>query len=190
MRIFVDKYNRSTAALVLVESAHERQWDEIPEAKALALQAQTQLRVAEWLSRIGVFQFFPMDRGEDLAPDVRVALVASQARTQSLVTFGNELAGAFVSAQQAGGTHSLGALPLIVVSAGHSFDKFFPADERKKAASLNETWMRLQDELARLSTNSVHMVSQAATHGIAREQPQFVVSAIEKVLRLSRDAGQ
>jgi hypothetical protein len=93
------------------------------------------------------------------------------------------MGGAFVSAQQAGGTHSFGDLPLVVVSAGRSFDKFFPGE--KETGPMNEKWMRLQDELAQLSTNSVHMVSETATHGIAREQPEFVIAAIRKALQLA-----
>jgi pimeloyl-ACP methyl ester carboxylesterase len=182
-RLFVEKYRANVAAVVLVESAHERQWDEIPEAKTLALEAQQQLEVAQWLSWVGFFHFWPMDRAEDLTPDVRHALIATQARTQTFVAFRNELAGAFTSAQQAAATHPFGDLPLVVVSAAHSFDKFFPADEKWKTAPMNEKWMRLQDELARLSSHSVHLISPNATHGIAREQPGFVIAAIGKALK-------
>jgi pimeloyl-ACP methyl ester carboxylesterase len=183
-RLFVEKYHPDVAAVVLVESAHERQWDEFPRAKALALQAQQQLTVGRWLSRIGFFRFLPMDSGDDLSPAVRRALIATQARTQTFVAFRNEVGGAFVSAQQAGGTHSLGDLPLVVVSASHSFNKFFPADDPQTEA-MNEKWMRLQDELVRLSTNSVQMVNETATHAIAREQPGFVIAAVEKALQLA-----
>jgi hypothetical protein len=44
--------------------------------------------------------------------------------------------------------------------------------------------MGLQDELARLSTNSVHLVNESATHAIAREQPDFVIAAIRRALQL------
>jgi pimeloyl-ACP methyl ester carboxylesterase len=183
-RLFVEKYRPDVAAVVLVESAHERQWDELPRAKALALQAQQLLKVGSWLSRIGFFRFLPMDRGEDLSPAVRRALIATQARTQTFVAFRNEMGGAFLSAQHAGETHSFRHLPLVVVSAGRSFDKFFPAGE-KETGPMNEKWMRLQNELAQLSTNSVHMVDQTATHGIAREKPEFVIAAIRKALQLA-----
>jgi hypothetical protein len=99
------------------------------------------------------------------------------------VAFRNEMGGAFVSAQQAGGIHSFGDLPLVVVSAGRSFDKFFPGE--KETGSMNEKWMSLQGELAQLSTNSIHMVSETATHGIARQRPDFVIAAIRKALRLA-----
>jgi pimeloyl-ACP methyl ester carboxylesterase len=182
-RLFVKKYRPDVVAVVLVESAHERQWDELPRAKALALQAQQQLRVGSWLSRIGFFRLLPMDRGEDLSPAVRRALIATQARTQTFVAFREEMGGAFVSAQQAGGIHSFGDLPLVVISAGRSFDKFFPSE--KETGPMNEKWMLLQNELAQLSTNSVQMVSETATHAIAREQPDFVIAAIRKALQLA-----
>jgi pimeloyl-ACP methyl ester carboxylesterase len=183
-RLFAEKHRGNVAGVVLVEAAHERQWDEIPEAKALALQAQQQLKVARWLSCFGFFQFWPIDRGEDLPPYVRRPLLATQARTETYVAFGKELAGAFTSAQQAAATRSFGNLPLVVVSAGHSFDKFFPTGE-KETGPMNEKWMRLQDKLAQLSTNSVHLVSPTATHGIAREQPEFVIAAIRRALQLA-----
>lgn len=183
-RLFFANHRDDVAAVVLVESAHERQWDEIPEAKNLLLQGRQQVKIARWLSWMGVFRFWPMDRGEDLPPNVRATLIAAQAKAQTYVAFGNELAGAFTSAQQAAAVDSLGNLPLVVVSAGHSFDKFFSPKERQKTRPMNEKWMRLQDELARLSTNSVHIVSENATHAIAREQPEFVVTAIRKALQL------
>jgi pimeloyl-ACP methyl ester carboxylesterase len=188
-RLFVDRYRSNVAAVALIESAHERQWDEIPVIKTLTLQGQQQLKIARWLSYFGFFRFWPLDRGEDLPPDVRRALIATQARTETFVAFGNEVSGVFTSARQAAGTHSLGDLPLVVVSARHSLDKFVPADERKNNGPINETWMSMQNELARLSSNSVHMISENGTHGIAREQPGFVISAIRRALQLSVVAG-
>src|ERR1700737_2248833 len=38
-RLFVEKYREDLAAVVLLESAHERQWEEFPKVKALTLQA-------------------------------------------------------------------------------------------------------------------------------------------------------
>ena len=125
-----------------------------------------------------------MDRGDDLPTSVRSILIPTQAKTESVVAFRSELAGAFVSAQQAAQTHSFGNLPLVVVSAEHSFDKFFPPHGREHAPAMNEKWMRLQDELVALSTKGVHMVDKDATHGIAREKPDFVISAIRWALRL------
>jgi pimeloyl-ACP methyl ester carboxylesterase len=188
-RLFVDKYRGNVVAVVLVESAHERQWDEIPEAKALTLQGQQQLKVAQWLSRIGFFRFWPLDRGEDLPPNDRRALLATEARTQTYVAFGNEMAGAFTSAQQTAKTPSFGDLPLVVVSARHSFDKFIPSGAGLKNGPINEKWMRLQDELAGLSTNSVHMVNETATHGISREQPEYVIASIRRALQLVAASG-
>ncbi len=183
-RLFAANHRKEVAAVVLVESAHERQWEEIPEAKTLMLQGQQQVKVALWLSRIGILRLWPMDRGEDLPPSVRPTLLAEQARTQTYVAFGNELSGALTSAQQVARTPSFGDMPLVVVSAGRSFDKFFPTG-KKETGPMNEKWMRLQDELAHLSTNSVHMVNETATHGIAREQPEFVIAAIRKALQLA-----
>jgi pimeloyl-ACP methyl ester carboxylesterase len=185
-RLFTDKFIASVAGIVLVESAHERQWDEIPEAKALVVDGEKQLQVAHWLSYTGLFRLWPMDRGEDLPPNARRDLLATEARTQTFVAWRNELAGAFTSARQVAATRSLGDLPLVVVSATRSFNKFFPDDSKEVTGPMNEKWMRLQNELAALSTNSLHLVNPTATHAIAREQPDFVIDAIRRALAFTQ----
>jgi pimeloyl-ACP methyl ester carboxylesterase len=183
-RLFVARYHNEVAAVVLVESAHERQWDEIPEATTLMVQGRRQVKVARWLSEIGMFRVWPLDRGDDLPLTVRPRLIAAQANPQTYVALGNEMAGVLTSAQQVARAAPMGDLPLVVVSAGHSFDKFFSSKERHLTEPMNEKWMGLQNELARLSTNSVHMVSATATHGIAREQPDFVIAAIRRAVQV------
>jgi hypothetical protein len=76
----------------------------------------------------------------------------------------------------------MGSLPLVVVSAGRSFQKFLPNGDPAQLRQMNEKWMMLQNDLCRLSTNCLHLIQPEATHGIAREQPDFVVNAIHRAL--------
>jgi pimeloyl-ACP methyl ester carboxylesterase len=185
-RLFHDKYPNQVAGMVLVESAHERQWEEIPRAKALLQDALPKLRIALWLSRIGFSRWKVADRGQDLPPDVRGPLVAAQAQTQTFQAILAEIAGVFASADQVARTHSLGSLPLVVVSAGHSFNKFVTPAHEPQLDHMNQTWLKLQDELTNLSTNSTHLTHPEATHGIAREHPAFVADAIRRAALCAR----
>ncbi len=186
-RLFADKHRSDVAGVVLVESAHEHQWVQLREAAAMLTEALGQLRIAVWLSRVGYFRWNPTDRGEDLPVDVRPALQASLARPQTYQAMRTEFEGAMASAGEVERTRSFGDAPLVVLSAGHSFDKFVAPAEREKVQGVNQRWLQLQEELAALSTNSHHIVIPNATHGIAREQPDVVISAIRKGLQLARD---
>jgi pimeloyl-ACP methyl ester carboxylesterase len=75
---------------------------------------------------------------------------------------------------------SLGDLPLVVLTAmNKQRADDFPADLNAK---FNEIWLELQNELAQLSSNSTHIVSQESEHYIQEEQPDLVIDAILQVI--------
>ena len=75
---------------------------------------------------------------------------------------------------------SLGDLPLVVLTAmNKQRADDFPADLNDK---VNEIWLELQNELAQLSSNSTHIVSQESEHHIQKEQPDLVTDAILQVI--------
>jgi pimeloyl-ACP methyl ester carboxylesterase len=64
---------------------------------------------------------------------------------------------------------SLGDLPLLVLTAG-----------------TDPTWVKMQDELASLSTNSTHVIVEDGDHYLQFFQPEIVIEAVEKMLSLVR----
>ena len=79
---------------------------------------------------------------------------------------------------------SLGDLPLVVLTAmNKQRADDFPADLNAK---FNEIWLELQKELAQLSSNSIHIVSQESAHFIQEEQPDLVIDAILQVIEKVR----
>jgi pimeloyl-ACP methyl ester carboxylesterase len=186
VRLFHDMYASDVAGVVLVESAHERQWEEIPQAKALLAQAVPKLKVAVWLSRIGILRLLISDRGDDLPADVRPALIAMQGQTRTVQAAQHEIDGVFESAHQVAQSRPLDAVPLVVVTAALSFNKFVSETKEPHLRQMNAKWLELQKDLTRLSTNSEHVVSDDATHAIAREQPDVVARAIMHCLQLAR----
>jgi pimeloyl-ACP methyl ester carboxylesterase len=92
------------------------------------------------------------------------------------------------SAAQVRASGALGALPLVVVTRGHSpLPSTVPAGLR---ARLEGVWQTLQTDLAGLSTESEHMVARQSGHFIQLDQPALVVGAIQQVVAaVRRHAG-
>ena len=80
---------------------------------------------------------------------------------------------------------TFGDKPLAVISAGHESN--FP---RPLYRPLSRLWMRMQDELAQLSSNSVHVVASSSDHDIPGGQPEVIVDALNAVVRAARDGSE
>jgi pimeloyl-ACP methyl ester carboxylesterase len=83
--------------------------------------------------------------------------------------------------------HSLGATPLAVVTAGRHDTEWGPAPGRLRHG-LDRLWTAMQDQLATLSSNHVHVVARNSDHFIQRfeGQPAVVLRAVTAVV----DAAQ
>jgi pimeloyl-ACP methyl ester carboxylesterase len=86
---------------------------------------------------------------------------------------------------------TLGDTPLAVVTAGRE-DKF-PRTPARLGRGLKRLWDRMQDELARLSDNSVHVVALDSNHDVPSShsgQPSVVIRAVQAVVGAARDHAQ
>lgn len=84
------------------------------------------------------------------------------------------------SLAEAGNVTSLGDRPEIVVSAGRNFT----GDVR----FLSPVWVRLQSKLARLSSNSVHVLAPRSSHFVQLDAPDVVLAAARAVVDAVRNA--
>jgi pimeloyl-ACP methyl ester carboxylesterase len=82
---------------------------------------------------------------------------------------------------------SLGTTPLAVVSAGNHSADLSPLPTRVARAQ-ERLWTTMQDELARLSSNHVHVVALHSGHFVQRldGQPDVVIRAVDAVVRAAR----
>jgi len=78
--------------------------------------------------------------------------------------------------------HPLGALPLIVLTAGEP--PAIPVSGAAKAQmpALQAAWSDMHDEMARLSTRGTNRLVPQATHNIYLDRPDVVTGAIGEVL--------
>ena len=76
---------------------------------------------------------------------------------------------------------SLGDIPLAVVTAGNHEDVKLP---RRLAARLYRLWLTMQDELASLSPDHLHVVARNSNHFVqaADQQPEVVIRAVRAVV--------
>jgi pimeloyl-ACP methyl ester carboxylesterase len=83
---------------------------------------------------------------------------------------------------------TLGDTPLAVITAGRQDN--FPRTPARLARALKRLWDGMQDELAGLSDNSVHVVALRSNHDVPSShsgQPSVVVRAVQAVLRAARE---
>jgi hypothetical protein len=163
------------AGVCLVESSHPDQFSYRPVSRD-SYEPQKQLfAVQSLLARIGVvrlfYNLFPAP--PELPPQQREQIDALSPSTRQVSTTALELRAIPQTVTQTRSLRSLGDKPLAVVSAG----------------TQEPEWLELQDDLATLSTNSIHRVVEGATHTSVveeRSDAQATSAAIVEVVQAVR----
>jgi pimeloyl-ACP methyl ester carboxylesterase len=148
-RMYAARYPKQVAGVVLVDSSHPEQFTRSPEGRAMYEQNRRMGAFLPWLTRLGVIRlinFYPAH--PDLPSQQRAQIEAFNSSTQQVVTTVEEFGATPQTNAQVRSTQSLGDKPLAVVSASQQ----------------SSDWLEMQDELAALSTNSIHPVVEGATH--------------------------
>ena len=184
-RVYQHRYPDEVAALVLIDAAHPQQWERLPPAVH-------QLVVATVPAIRGMAK--AADSGslsEELVPpwpeafdqSLHTVYVSAMTTPSTYLTQAAEFEGSASSAA-AVPPGLLGDLPLVVVTAGRSFDAFtgmgLPIEESEVV------WQELQRELATLSSNAVHLISKDGDHALPETDPAIIVEGIKKAVARAR----
>jgi pimeloyl-ACP methyl ester carboxylesterase len=83
----------------------------------------------------------------------------------------------------------LGATPLAVITAGRHNEDWGRLLSPGFAKAFDRLWATMQDELAALSTDHLHVVALRSDHFVQRfdGQPDVVIRAVQAVVRAARD---
>jgi pimeloyl-ACP methyl ester carboxylesterase len=129
------------------------------------------------MARIGIMRLLagPLGAIQDLPPEAKQAYRAYSVTPRSAQTQWDEFVGMNEGGAQARAVTTLGALPLIVLSARLD-------DTADHTAS--------QTGFLKLSTNSQQLFAEESGHRIMIEQPEAAVAAIVKMVELVRQAAQ
>ncbi|HVM16997.1 MAG TPA: peptide-methionine (S)-S-oxide reductase MsrA [Gaiellaceae bacterium] len=87
------------------------------------------------------------------------------------------------------GAQRLGDVPIVVVTAGRAGPRAVQGLDPRLAEQLDEVRIELQRDLARLSSNGVHVVATESGHAVPDPQtgqPEVVLAAVEAVVRAAR----
>ena len=88
------------------------------------------------------------------------------------------------SAAQVRAAGTLGSIPLVVLTAGNS------GLGLKRPQPFEAAWRGMQEEMAGLSTDSVHVLMPKSGHYIQFESPKAVIVAIQEVVTAVRTQGR
>jgi pimeloyl-ACP methyl ester carboxylesterase len=179
MRVYAAQYPNEVAGLVLVDASHPDQLARSPALKAEQEGSQRMLQFAPLLARLGIVRVSGMLEfmASGLPAQQQAEMIAFLANRQQLGTMLAELAAWEIATEQTRNTGSLGARPLVVVTAG---------------TDSSQDWPMLQDDLLTLSSNSVHQIVGPATHISllnAQADADVTSAAIRQVVAAARSGA-
>jgi pimeloyl-ACP methyl ester carboxylesterase len=174
MRAFADLYPDEVVGMVLVDASHPDQWAHIPTSNGGRTVA-TANRITSYLTWVGVVRLLKLTAsvtdGLPARPVAEMKAILAQPRSWMA---SSAVLGVWDARTrpQINNARSLGALPLAVLSV-------------TEQALYAERLTQLQAALPALSSNSMHLTVQGATHEnviAKRENAMIVVGAIRRVI--------
>lgn len=167
MMYFSKSFPKEVAGLVLIDSSHPQQanwfpavYPDLPEGR----------RRTRFVSTARLPNNYPYDHRE-LAYHLMSAKKARNALRFESMNFE-------ISGNQVGRLGGLPQIPLVVLTRG---ERAWPMT--KKGQILETVWTRLQNELARLSDGSTHVIADLSGHYIHLDQPVLIKEAILEVVK-------
>lgn len=182
MLVFANTYSQETGGVVLIDSTHPDQFLRYPPKQAKAEKRVQQMSIIfEWGARLGILNLVNgphLLQADELPADQKEALQAY---------FASPRFGAGIQAEasvfedltfpQVRAIESLGDIPMVVLTAGET-------------AELVPVQIELHEELASLSSNSLHWIVAGASHANLVNNPNYlpeVTDAIRQVFEAARD---
>src|SRR5687768_9829378 len=173
MRMYAGKYSTEVSGIVLLDSSHHDQWTSTAAGKAQYESNAGIYRIAPWLARMGVMRVMGLFQPDPGLPahqnDVHKAFFAA---TKDWDTQSAEFLASPATNDQVRNLGSLDDLPLFVLTA----------TEHGTPPEQEQLWQAWQNELASLSTNSVHQIVTGANHASFWLDPETVKASVEAIL--------
>ena len=168
VRIFASLYRPEVGGMVLVDASHPDLFQRAGMRQNFGLW-RTFLVIRQRLMPFGIPRLIGWcDEGAP-QPALRTVECRSSRYDETLA----ELDSFATSGDQVRPTGSLGEMPLAVLSEDP--DKVYPRE-------MLPAFLECQDDLARLSTRSTHVIARGSGHQIQKERPDLVIAAIRQVV--------
>jgi pimeloyl-ACP methyl ester carboxylesterase len=177
VRLFASMYRSEVAGMVLVDSSHPEQQKRFP--PALNDLDGTWLREQEFMEFAMPFGI-PRLLGF-CGNDAQAS--AADCNFHSMREGVAELKSISVSAAQAARTGFLGDIPLAVLTQDPDHPE--PDLPEDLVEPTGKAWQQMQNELARLSRRSTHVIAKNSGHYIQLDRPDLVIAAVHRVFEQS-----
>jgi pimeloyl-ACP methyl ester carboxylesterase len=181
VRVFAAQYPTEVAGMVLVDASHPDQWTRLPDGPTAYSSTAHMLRLLSVLTPFGIPRLIAVPPVDPDLPAAQQAELEAVARTtQHAVAARDEFLATPVTDEQVLASTTFGARPLVVLTA---------PDLGPATAAEQQSWRTMQDELAGLSSNSLHRDVDGANHTSLvhdHRHAQVTSNAIRQVVDAAR----
>jgi pimeloyl-ACP methyl ester carboxylesterase len=167
IKVYAQQYPDQVAGMVLLDSQPSDAFAKLPGFRTFYNGFRKATGVLPSLSRLGIVRLFSARGEAGLPPAARAEERSDWSTAAHYRSLRDEFLELKSTLTQSQALTSLGDKPLIVVTA---------------AKDAQDGWMPLQDEMVKLSTNSVHRVEQNATHTSLTEDQAIAVGISGKAI--------
>jgi pimeloyl-ACP methyl ester carboxylesterase len=171
VRIFADRYPTQVAGMVLLDGQPATVWTKLSGWSTFYSMFRRVGALMPSLYRLGVGRLVYMSAYSGLPSQARNEERAFWSTPRHAQSLRNEFAELLTALDQANRLRSIGNKPLIVVTA---------------MKDAQDGWLPLQNEMARLSTNSRHLVLANATHDSLTDDKHFARVSSQAILDVVR----
>ena len=180
-RMYDARYSEEVAGVVLVDSSHPEQFTRSAQGRAMYERFRRQAAIFALFSRLGVIRLFNLFPAHpDLPPQQREKIEAFNSSTRQASATVEEFRVTPQTSAQVRSAGSLGDKPLAVISASEHLPPGWPPPG----------WPEMQEELAALSSDSIHRVVEGANHEsllYEKRDAQVTSAAIVEVVEAVRN---
>jgi len=172
---FAHEYPEDVVGVILLDSSHPDQWTSTPAGQELYKSNARTFSITPILARLGLMRLRAKSQPAVGLPDIQNReLVAFNSATQDWDAQVAEFAATADLDDEVRAAGPLGDLPLFVLTA----------TDHGGPAEMEQAWQALQNELAQLSTNSVHRVLNGARHESLWADPSFARESVAAILKV------
>ena len=180
---YTQMFGGEVAGLVLVDASHP---DQVPRLEAVTHRSNNIPLIVKIFGQMSWTGILRLANGTP-SDNSMVAREEAAYLPQSLAARFEEADAITQTLADAGAAHTLGARPLIVLTAMSHGPQ--PGMSAAQIKAFEQVWQVMQDDMATWSSNSRHMLVQGSGHYIQRDKPEVVIGAVNDVVQAVR-SGQ
>jgi pimeloyl-ACP methyl ester carboxylesterase len=194
-RAFAHQYPTEVLGMVLVDSSHESQNARFPARfQEYSARQNGMVRLCKVISPVGAIRlaklYHTMIPENITSSNWGAAAMATMYRTSYCDSSYDEMVAITEAFSQPGGPASLGDMPLIVLSAGGTFQEMpeaiVKAVGQDTLDQMEQVSQEMQQELADLSSQGEQVIAKESSHYIQWDQPKLVIDAIREMVEQAR----